>query len=76
MGTEEIQKQKEMKPSRTRVGTQTISFGEVMDLLEETQTKLKKLKATLDKKKNLSLKTSVMMVKCESLDKFYKRRIF
>ncbi|GFU98771.1 uncharacterized protein TNCV_1214871 [Trichonephila clavipes] len=30
MGTEEIQRQKEMKPSTASVGTQTISFGEVM----------------------------------------------
>ncbi|GFT06680.1 uncharacterized protein TNCV_1852091 [Trichonephila clavipes] len=39
-----------MKPSAASVGTQTISFGEVMDLLEETQAELKKLKATLQKK--------------------------
>ncbi|GFT42975.1 uncharacterized protein TNCV_1615411 [Trichonephila clavipes] len=39
-----------MKPSTASVGTQTISFGEVMDLLEETQAELKKLKATLQKK--------------------------
>ncbi|GFV58178.1 THAP-type domain-containing protein [Trichonephila clavipes] len=50
MGTEEIQRQKEMKPGTASVGTQTISFGEVMDLLEETQAELKKLKATLQKK--------------------------
>ncbi|PRD19383.1 UNVERIFIED_CONTAM: hypothetical protein NCL1_57483 [Trichonephila clavipes] len=30
--------------------TQAISFGEVMDLLEETQAELKELKATLQKK--------------------------
>ncbi|GFT41269.1 hypothetical protein TNCV_1613891 [Trichonephila clavipes] len=39
-----------MKSSRASVGTQAISFGEVMDLLEETQAELKKLKATLEKK--------------------------
>ncbi|GFT07086.1 hypothetical protein TNCV_1416061 [Trichonephila clavipes] len=51
MGTEEIQRQKEMKSSTTSVGTQTISFGEVMDLLEEIQVELKQLKATLQKKR-------------------------
>ncbi|GFY09360.1 hypothetical protein TNCV_1941701 [Trichonephila clavipes] len=45
MGTEEIQRQKEMKPSTASVGTQTISFGKVMDLLEETQAELKKTKS-------------------------------
>ncbi|GFS50190.1 uncharacterized protein TNCV_3071 [Trichonephila clavipes] len=39
-----------MKASTASVGTQTISFGEVMDLLAETQAELKKLKATLQKK--------------------------
>ncbi|GFQ71541.1 THAP-type domain-containing protein [Trichonephila clavata] len=48
--TEEIQTQKEVKASTASVGTQTISFGEVLDLLEETQAELKKLKATLQNK--------------------------
>ncbi|GFY50922.1 uncharacterized protein TNIN_466421 [Trichonephila inaurata madagascariensis] len=50
MVREEILRQKEMKASTASVGTQTISFGEIMDLLEETQAELKKIKATLQKK--------------------------